>query len=395
MGINFYDYVSKYDFVPFAQLLSSEDFKVGTASKTNLISSHVKDAYQAISDVKIEFKPEAIKKGKTVLKFKLQKAHQYASDPDGYLRYKLTTIPGQEFVSNHKNVIEHDLGVKKYNDIIEIIFSKNLMETVQYIDFYFKDNTDDWLDLKGNLPDSWEHCGRVTIGVSSVCYCLEMGLVNKSCSGKGEKISDIDYKKLAEELGTESAAIYAVAKRESSGKNFTTHNEKQVAKILYERHYMYRLLSSKYGELFAKKKMELKPYLVNNSSGRYVYNSEGIKEANEEIASLEKFDKAKEIDEDSAIQSCSWGAFQVMGEYYHHSYKTPKDLEKAMNMCEKQQLSYFKTYLLKVKSKAHKALQDKNWENFTYWYNGSNWKANNSTYPTDMAKYYEEYKLKK
>ena len=68
-------------------------------------------------------------------------------------------------------MIEHDLGVKKYGDIIEIAFSKNLMEAVQFIDFYFKDNTDDWLDLKGDVPDSWEHCGRVTIGAGSACYC--------------------------------------------------------------------------------------------------------------------------------------------------------------------------------------------------------------------------------
>lgn len=271
MGINFYDYVSCYDFVPFAQLLENDDFKVISITKTNLISSHIKKEYATISDVKIEFKPETVKKEKTILRFKLQKAHMYASDPDGYLRYKLTTVEGQVFVSNHnKKDVEHDLGVKKYEDVIEIVFSKNLMETVQFIDFYFKDNSDHWLDLKGTLPDKWDHCGRVTIGEASTCYCLEMGLVNKSCFGKGEKISDTDYKNLANELETESAAIYAVAKRESSGKNFTLHNKKQVAKILYERHYMYRLLSSKNGELFAKKKMEMKPYLVNSSSGRYV-----------------------------------------------------------------------------------------------------------------------------
>ncbi|MFD1602497.1 hypothetical protein ACFSJW_21265 [Flavobacterium artemisiae] len=174
MAIEFYDYVSAYDFVPFAELQKSNDFKVISASKTNLISSHIKKEYTAVSDIKIEFKPDAIKKEKTILKFKLQKAHMYASDPDGYLRYKLTTIAGQEFISNHKNVIEHDLGVKKYGDIIEITFSKNLMETVQFIDFYFKDNANVWLDLKGNLPEVWDHCGRVTIGADSqptACYC--------------------------------------------------------------------------------------------------------------------------------------------------------------------------------------------------------------------------------
>ncbi|KUJ62003.1 hypothetical protein AR687_10635 [Flavobacteriaceae bacterium CRH] len=172
MGINFYDYESSYDFVPFAELLSSDDFNVIAAGKTNLVSAFIKDVYKAKSDVRIEFKPETLQKEKTLLRFRLQKAQMYASDPDGYLRYKLTAANGQFFVSNHnKKEVEHDLGVKKYNDIVEIAFSKNLMQAVQYIDFYFKDNSDAWLDLKGELPDSWEHCGRVTIGAASSCYC--------------------------------------------------------------------------------------------------------------------------------------------------------------------------------------------------------------------------------
>ncbi|WP_281232509.1 hypothetical protein [Flavobacterium gelatinilyticum] len=176
MGINFYDYVSKYDFVPFAELLNSDDFKILSVSKTNLISTAVKDIYKAKSDHKIEFKPETLNKEKTILKFKLQKAHQTASDPDGFIKYKLTAANGNVFVSNHnKKDVEHDLGIKNYNDIVEITFSKNLMKTVQYIDFYFKDNSNDWFDMKGDMPDKWEHCGRVTIGAglnsSSPCYC--------------------------------------------------------------------------------------------------------------------------------------------------------------------------------------------------------------------------------
>lgn len=172
MAINFYDYVSSYDFVPFAELQSNDDFKVISSNQSSLISTAIKEVYKKKSEVTIEFKPETIKKEKTILKFKLQKAHQYASDPDGYLRYKLTAVNGQIFVSNHnKKEVEHNLGVKRYDDIVEIVFSKNLMQSVKYIDFYYKDNSDAWLDLKGNLPDSWEHCGRVTIGASSTCYC--------------------------------------------------------------------------------------------------------------------------------------------------------------------------------------------------------------------------------
>jgi len=172
MAINFYDYVSSYDFVPFAELQSNDDFKVISSKKSSLISTAIKEVYKKKSEVTIEFKPETIKKEKTILKFKLQKAHQYASDPDGYLRYKLTAVNGQVFVSNHnKKEVEHDLGVKRYDDIVEIVFSKNLMQSVKYIDFYYKENSDDWFDFKGNLPASWEHCGRVTIGAGSTCYC--------------------------------------------------------------------------------------------------------------------------------------------------------------------------------------------------------------------------------
>lgn len=171
MAINFFDYVSKYDFVPFAELIENDDFKVLSSSKASMVSEHIKDIYKAKSDVKIEFKPETIKKENSTLRFRLQKAHMYASDPDGYLRYKLTAINGNTFVSNNKNELEHDLGEKKYDDVIEIAFSKNLMQTVRYIDFYFKDNTDAWIDLKGDLPEQWEHCGRVTIGAGSSCFC--------------------------------------------------------------------------------------------------------------------------------------------------------------------------------------------------------------------------------
>lgn len=386
MGINFYDYVSKYDFVPFAQLLSSDDFKVGTASKAKTISPYLKEAYQAISDVKIEFKPETLKKGKTVLKFKLQKAHQYASDPDGYLRYKLTTIAGQEFVSNHKKEVEHDLGIKKYGDIIEIVFSKNLMETVQFIDFYFKDNTDAWLDLKGDVPDSWEHCGRVTIDVISICYCLEMGFVTTSCGGNGSKITDLMYEDLSKDLNVEKEVLYAVAETETKGNPFISGIKPKQAKILFERHYLHRLAGAKLTAERIKFYEENYNDVFSSKQGNYNWDVEGINQ-------IPRLKKAKEIDKDAAIMSCSWGKFQVMGEYYDKAYNNAEDLEKAQNMCEIQQLYYFKIFIKKVKGKKLiDAMKNKDWESIAYYYNGAKWRTTNPDYPTKFKKYYDERK---
>ena len=165
------------------------------------------------------------------------------------MRYKLTAVNGQVFVSNHnKKEVEHDFGVKRYDDIVEIVFSKNLMQSVKYIDFYYKDNSDAWLDLKGNLPDSWEHCGRVTIGTTSICYCLEQGIVEKNCESTGNLISEKLYEKASIELGIEKAVMLAIARQESHKSSFWKKNQ---ATILYERHKMWKYLQEDLGELEA------------------------------------------------------------------------------------------------------------------------------------------------
>lgn len=75
------------------------------------------------------------------------------------------------------------MEIKKYEDTLEIVFSKNLMEAVHFIDFYFKDNSSDWWDLQGDMPDKWEHCTRVTIGAVSLfspsCFCNRDFTVNE------------------------------------------------------------------------------------------------------------------------------------------------------------------------------------------------------------------------
>lgn len=239
-----------------------------------------------------------------------------------------------------------------------------------------------WLDKEGKW---FEVAG-------ARCYCLEMGLTTKHCGGNGTTATKENYKVLAKELEAEEAAVYAVSKQESSGGGFMDYDGEKVAKILYERHYMYNNLVEVKGESFANEQMNKNNYLVNSVSGKYVYNSKGEKEANENIASREKLSLSRKIDENSALKSCSWGAFQIMGQFYSRLYESPQDLEKAQDMCELQQIAYFKAYLLRERIPALKALRKKNWEEFTFYYNGKDWERNNSHYPVNMKKYYEEYK---
>lgn len=382
MGINFYDYVSKYDFVPFAELQKNDDFKVITASKTSLISEHIKDNYKAVSDVRIEFKPEVLKNEKTTLRFKLKKAHMYASDPDGYLRYKLTKVSGQAFVSNNKSEVGHDLGEKKYDDVIEIALSKNLMETVQFIDFYFKDNTDAWLDLKGNLPEQWEHCGRVTIGHYVNCHCFKQGLVKSNCGGSGNLITEQLYEEASKELGIEKAVMQAIARQESHKSSFW---QKGQATILYERHKMWKYLREDLGKKIEELDSlnKLYPNLVNKKQGGYGTYSE----------QYSKLSKAKIIDYNCAIKACSWGKFQVLGANFEGVFANPKELENAVNICEIQQFILFKGYLKKT-SGMIKALKNKEWRTIAKLYNGSAWETINPKYAENIKKYYEGYTTK-
>jgi len=100
---------------------------------------------------------------------------------------------------------------------------------------------------------------------------------------------------------------------------------------------------------------------------------------------LTKLKEAKEISINSAIMSCSWGAFQVMGEYYDWLYNTPEELEKAMNMCEVQQMAYFKKYLENVGGMIT-ALKNKKWSTVALKYNGKKYK--DFSYDTKMQEKY-------
>ncbi|WP_423841573.1 N-acetylmuramidase domain-containing protein [Actinobacillus equuli] len=62
------------------------------------------------------------------------------------------------------------------------------------------------------------------------------------CS-EGTSILEQHYEILAKEFGIEKEVLKAVAEVESKGKGFISLNGERRAKILFERHYMYRILS--------------------------------------------------------------------------------------------------------------------------------------------------------
>ena len=215
----------------------------------------------------------------------------------------------------------------------------------------------------------------------NVCFCLSQGLVKKSCGGNGCNINDNDYATTAKELGIEKEVLMAIASQESKHASFKAVKQ---ATILFERHKMYRLLIKKGNTKASVDALSKKyPSIVNEDSGGH-----------NDMTSYDKLKTAKSIDYDCAIQSCSWGKFQVMGFHYANLYSSPRELEKAMNMCELQQFKYFVLYLKKTNGMVN-ALKSKNWEEIATLYNGPKWKEKNPEYANNIKRYYNQFKASK
>jgi len=212
------------------------------------------------------------------------------------------------------------------------------------------------------------------------CICLKDKFTEVSFNGNGCLIAEWDYKKAAEDLDVEEEVLKAIAKQESHERSFYLDGQ---ATILFERHIMRRCLIKKGYSIDQVNKLQVDyPDIVNTQGGSY------------NISSYTKLGIAKEIDYDCAVQSCSWGKFQVMGLYYSNLYSSPSALEEAMNKCELQQFRYFLSYL-KNTNGIIMALKNKNWESIARLYNGVNWKNQNPKYASNIEKYYNQFKGEK
>ena len=201
-----------------------------------------------------------------------------------------------------------------------------------------------------------------------------------------------DYQTAATKLGVELASVRAVASVESSGKGFFKDGR---SVILYERHIFYReLLAKRNAEAKNRVKLEntttigaaleamiatalrtvknevdqlmvQKPDICNTSTGGYLG---GVKE-------YDRLAKAQAIDDEAALRSCSWGAFQVMG--FHAEFLGFKDVNEFVEHASTDagQLDIFIRFIQKNPSLL-KALKAKNWIEFARLYNGSQFAKN-------------------
>ena len=226
-------------------------------------------------------------------------------------------------------------------------------------------------------------------------YQLKVGLVADGVAGTKTQTSlaggdctqllrNSDLVTAAQRLDVPLASIYAVNEVESKGKGFLD-NGKPV--ILFERHIMYRLLAKVRhpgddpAELkrHADQLATANPALVNPKPGGYIGGT----------AEHQRLAMARLIDDTAALESASWGAFQIMGFHWQRlGYASVQAFVAAMSAGESQQFDAF-TRFIETNPALHKALKARKWAEFAKLYNGPDYLRN--LYDTKLQRAYERH----
>lgn len=174
-------------------------------------------------------------------------------------------------------------------------------------------------------------------------------------------LKDSDYIGAAKRLNVSELVIRVFGATEGRGVGFLKNGK---AKILFERHRMYFYLSQFKGKAYANQQMKCCPSIVNMTPGGY----------KGEDAEYTRLRLAQNIHAESALMSCSWGQFQIMGENWKDlGYQSVFDFVDQMQSSESLQLEAFIRFI-EWKPGLLAALQKQEWHTVFTLYNGKNYK---------------------
>lgn len=223
------------------------------------------------------------------------------------------------------------------------------------------------------------HEGLIVDGIAGIktfkalmSYCP--GKTNKLKRDKEKFLSESDITYISDMLGVSPAIIKAVKDVESRGEGFIDGNPK----ILFEGHIFWKLLT----------KAGYKPQKLRKGNEDILYMTWTTRHYKGGLLEYDRLNKAKKINKDLALQSCSWGLFQIMGYHYKKlRYKTIDEFVKSMYASEKLQFEAFARYVITYRLKGY--LKTRDWEGFARAYNGPGYKKNN--YHKKLKRAYERY----
>ncbi|MDN0075594.1 N-acetylmuramidase family protein [Crenobacter sp. SG2303] len=174
-------------------------------------------------------------------------------------------------------------------------------------------------------------------------------------------LTDADIRRAAKRLDLPASRVRAVCEVESAGMGFTALGNPVV---LFERHVFYQRLAAAGRDVEAL--AERYPALVNKQRGGYTGGP----------AEWARLNTACTIDRLAALESASWGRFQIMG--YHWDalgYASADEFATLMKQDEGQHLDAFVRFLL-INPLMLRALREGRWAAFARLYNGPRYSEN-------------------
>ena len=191
----------------------------------------------------------------------------------------------------------------------------------------------------------------------------------------GATLSDDAIKAAAKKLGVSVAAIRAINEVESAGSGFIAED---TPKILFEGHVFWKRLQA-HG---------LNPEDHVKGNEDVLYRKWTKRHYVGGIEEYDRLDKAVTIDEQAALESASWGAFQVLGMHWEWlGYASIHDFVEQMARSEDEHLDAAARYLKAAGCVEH--IKAKDWAAVARCYNGPGYKKNK--YDTKLAAAYEKY----
>lgn len=198
-----------------------------------------------------------------------------------------------------------------------------------------------------------------------------------NCITNMNKINESDYQEIANKLNIEVATIKSV-KEVESGK-YSGFIQPGMPPILFEGHIFWNQL----------KKNGIDPNTIVSGNEDILYPKWTKKYYLGGLKEYDRLDKALKINQNAALQSASWGMFQIMGFNYKACGCTSIDeFISRMKRSERDQLEMFMQFL--ISNRWDKYLREKDWAGFASKYNGPAYKENQ--YDIKLERSYNKYK---
>jgi hypothetical protein len=235
------------------------------------------------------------------------------------------------------------------------------------------------LDLLGAAPDNEE---TQPDWRQSVADCLEgehdaclwvdatASALPKNFVGPATKMSAGAYAATAAKLGTTEPVVRAVTAVEALGSGFLPSGR---PKILFEAHKFSAFTGGKYDSSH--------PNISSRKWNKALYGAGGEHQ-------YARLAEALKLNEEAALKSASWGAFQILGSNFKSAgFPSVHAFVYAACQSEDEQLMGFASFVLS-NSAMHTALIKRDWGTFARLYNGSGYAAN--AYDKKLASAYSK-----